>query len=53
MDVFEFKGPAGGVYELAPPVKGYKLADDAAGEILVRCDIDNRVITAQSASPRQ
>jgi hypothetical protein len=50
---FEFKGLAGGVYELTPSVKGYKLPDDSAGEILVRRDIENRIITVQPAPPRQ
>lgn len=46
---FEFKGLAKGVYEVFASVKGYRAPEGATGEVLVRGDVANFVVTMNPA----
>ena len=48
---FEIKGLAGGVYELMPSVRGYRLPEGSTGEVLVHRNLENLVFTLEPAPP--
>jgi len=48
---FEFQGLAGGVYEVQPSVRGYRLADGFTTEVLVHRDVNNLVLRLVPAPP--